>query len=75
MAPKLNEGEFTPDDYGDLERRVVPYVPVRCPWCGSRAATTRSGKRLRYHRCLRCRRPFRSLQYAPSDMKPGCQGT
>lgn len=52
---------------GAEDTPIVKWVPIRCPYCGSRKKRYRGGSRhkpVRYHRCLnpKCGRLYRSIE-------------
>jgi hypothetical protein len=61
-SPDLEEMEETP---------MVEWDPIRCPDCGSKRKTTYGVSRhkpVRYHRCLSCRRLYRSIERRGDDI-------
>lgn len=59
---------FDPEDPDQVP--IVPYVPPRCPICErSRTKTYGQEGRIRYHKCLRCGRRYRSREMLPHDVK------
>lgn len=49
---------------------IVPFVPWRCPKCGSTSPRTYGQRgRYRYHLCAPCGLRFRSIELGPQHVK------
>lgn len=57
------------------ELPCVPFLPWRCPSCGEgRTFTYGKRGRIRYHRCQRCQKRFRSLQLEQDQLEQYSSG-
>ena len=61
-----------PEEDDDERYPTVPRVTASCPWCHkqrSRVVGHARGGVVRYHRCLECKRRFRSVEVPPPELK------